>query len=191
MNTLATLSRTHPIKRVASKRYTRRIFKKFQAESIASNNYMHETLKKDNDSVWYWVGHVEEEKRKWKVVHFATYDWVQVQGSWPCLRPWVFFADTICTFEEEASVGASRTLYFGSMDIERQFRTMHDGVRTSQTDGTTEIPSHAELLDLRAKVSRAYEHTKGDRSDVSILGDLCDQFTNRVLLRRGNPTESI
>lgn len=32
MNTLATLSGTHPVERVAEERYNRRIFNKFQAE---------------------------------------------------------------------------------------------------------------------------------------------------------------
>lgn len=46
MNPLATLSGTHPIKKVVGERYTRLMFKKFQVEFLANNNCMHETLTK-------------------------------------------------------------------------------------------------------------------------------------------------
>lgn len=57
MNTTVTLSGTHPIE-VTADCYTRRIFKKFQAELIASNNCTHETLNKDTCGGWYRVGRV-------------------------------------------------------------------------------------------------------------------------------------
>lgn len=81
MNTLAILSGTHPIEKVTGERYIRRIFKKFQTEFVASNNCIHETLRKDNGNGWCRVGCVEEERRKWKVVHFAAYNAVQVRCS--------------------------------------------------------------------------------------------------------------
>lgn len=43
MNTQASLNGTHPIEKVAKAWYTRRVFKKFQLEFLASNNCIHET----------------------------------------------------------------------------------------------------------------------------------------------------
>lgn len=42
---------------------------------------MHETLNKDGSSWWYWVGCMEEEQRKWKVVNYTAYDGVSVKCS--------------------------------------------------------------------------------------------------------------
>lgn len=47
MNTTVTLSGSHPIEEIAEEHYKRRVFKKFQAEFIACNNCMHETLHKE------------------------------------------------------------------------------------------------------------------------------------------------
>lgn len=44
--------------------YTWYIFKKFQTEFVASNNYTHEIVNKDAYEGWYRVGLVEEDKRK-------------------------------------------------------------------------------------------------------------------------------
>lgn len=51
------------------------------------------------------------------------------------------------------------------------------------------IPSHLDLWDLEAKVSKAYEDAKYEQSDVSMLGDFSNKFLKRVLWRRGNQTE--
>lgn len=45
---------------------------------------MHETLKKDTLG-WYRVGLVEEDKRKLKVVQYASYDWMYLGVVVPCL----------------------------------------------------------------------------------------------------------
>lgn len=74
MNTQATLSGRHPIEKAAGDRYTRRVFRKFQAEFIASNNCTHTTLNKDGCSGWYRVGHVDEDQRRWKVVQYTAYE---------------------------------------------------------------------------------------------------------------------
>lgn len=66
-----------------------------------------------------------------------------------------------------------------------RFRTRDGGSRNSQTDAKTKIPSHLELWDLRAKVSRDYEDAKDGRNDASLLGEFYDQFSKRVSLRKG------
>lgn len=55
MNTQATLSGSHPIERAAAFHYTRRIFKIFQMEWVASADCTHETLSKDLCEGWYRV----------------------------------------------------------------------------------------------------------------------------------------
>lgn len=53
--------------------HTHSVFKEFQAEFIASNNYNHETLNKDTCGGCYQV-FVEEDRQTWKVVYYTSYD---------------------------------------------------------------------------------------------------------------------
>lgn len=81
MNTQPTFSSTQPIKKATGERYTRRIFRKFQAEFIASNGCRHETLTKDACSGLYRVGQMEDDRRKWQVVQFTAYEGFRVRCS--------------------------------------------------------------------------------------------------------------
>lgn len=58
-NRQPTLTGTHPVEKVVGDRYTRRVFKKFRAKFIASNNCMHESLKKDTCGGRHRVGYVK------------------------------------------------------------------------------------------------------------------------------------
>lgn len=155
MNTLAILSGTHPIEKVTGERYIRRIFKKFQTEFIASNNCIHETLRKDNGNGCCRVGRVEEERRKQKVVHFASYNVVQVRCSCSMFETMGFLCQhSLYILKRKQVLEFPEHNIMDGWTSGVRFRTGDGGFRNSKTDAKMEIPSHLELWDLRAKVSR-------------------------------------
>lgn len=66
-----------------------------------------------------------------------------------------------------------------------KYRVGHSGAGTSQT-GATSGPTHLDLRNLRASMSKAYEDAKGDVADVKALIQLNEQFSQPVSLRRAS-----
>lgn len=53
----------------------------------------------------------------------------------------------------------------------------HTGAATSQTSNTPGGPTHLDLLNLRAKLSKVYKDAKDDNNDVATLSNIYDQFS--------------
>lgn len=185
MNTLAILSGTHPIEKVTGERYIRRIFKKFQTEFIASNNCIHETLRKDNGNGCCRVGRVEEERRKQKVVHFAAYNAVQVRCSCSMFETMGFLCQHSLYILKRKQVLEFPEHYYGWMDIGCQ--VSHRGWRLPQfQDGCKNgNPISLGVVGSKGESKPGYEDTKDGCNDASLLGEFYDQFSKRVSLRKG------
>nr|XP_043615691.1 protein FAR1-RELATED SEQUENCE 5-like [Erigeron canadensis] len=82
MNTMPVLSSCHPIEAKVGKCYTKRIFEVFKKEwTDATSNITHETLSKSLELTIYRVGHLNAEKKYWKVVKFQSLNEVEVTCS--------------------------------------------------------------------------------------------------------------
>lgn len=80
--------------------------------------------------------------------------------------------------EEEEGDGTSPTVHF-------RYRVGHSGDGTSQTN-TTSRPTHLDLWNLRASMSRVYEDTTDDVNVVKALLRLNEEFLQQASLGRAS-----
>lgn len=189
MNTQATLSGRHPIEKAAGDRYTRRVFRKFQAEFIASNNCTHATLNKDGCSGWYRVGHVDEDQRRWKVVQYTAYDDPFVRCSCALFETaGILCQHALYIMRKKKVVVLPEQFILSRWTLSVRYSIGQSSAEASQSTEQASVPMTLDLWNLRAKLGKVYEDAKEDPDDVTTVSSFYDQFLEKASLRRYSQT---
>ncbi|GJT39547.1 FAR1-related sequence 5-like protein [Tanacetum coccineum] len=189
MNSMPILSSVHPIEAKAGKCYTKKIFEIFQKEWIeATNNLTHETKSKSSEQTSYWVGHVNVDKKYWRVVNYRLLDNLDVTCSCAMFETYGVLCKHILYVMKKKHVETLPDHYIlPRWTLDCRYKASNASIGIEETSCENGVSALA-LWYVQANWTKAIEQARDAPTEIKRLNNFLVEFLEDQMIRK-KPTE--